>query len=204
MAAPKDIERPRQLLVEGGDAVAFFERVVRRMAINDIQIQNFGGVTDLRGFLETFVLVSGFVTGAVTSLGIVRDAEVDLASAFQSVQGSLTSVGLPVPLQPMAHAAGSPRVSVFILPDNASPGMLETLVLQSVEEDPALGCIEDLFRCVEQQTAVIPANITKATVYAYLASRRNPALRLGQALDAGYWPWASPAFDPVRQFLGDL
>ena len=87
------IDSDLQLLVEGKDAANFFEAVVKDMALRGVQIQNFGGVNQLRGFLPGFVNVRNF--SSVRRVGIVRDAEGSAASAFQSVQSSLSNVGLP-------------------------------------------------------------------------------------------------------------
>ena len=42
------------LLVEGNDPRNFFEAFLRHLSLSNIQIQNFGGVNELRGFLRGF------------------------------------------------------------------------------------------------------------------------------------------------------
>ena len=73
-----------QLLVEGKDQRNFFGALVEHLKIEDVQIQDFGGVDDLRRFLGVMVKQSGF-HGTVRMLGIVRDAETSARGAFQSV-----------------------------------------------------------------------------------------------------------------------
>ena len=51
-----------QLLVEGNDQRNFFEAMVKHLKLPDIQFRNFGGVTELRGYLAGFVNVSNFRT----------------------------------------------------------------------------------------------------------------------------------------------
>lgn len=70
---PERIRQPAQLVVEGKDAYNFFGAFIENLELVDIQVQNFGGVTDLSGFLDAFVKAPGFE--AVSSIGIVRDAE---------------------------------------------------------------------------------------------------------------------------------
>lgn len=43
----------------------------------------------------------------------------------------------------------------------------------------------------------MPVSLT----HVWLASEVEPEKRLGEAAEAGYWPWTSPAFDALRQFL---
>ena len=202
MPAPTKITESKQLVVEGRDAEVFFHALLSDMCISDVQIQNFGGVSEVGGFLKALRIASGFAQ--VVSLGIVRDAETNAAAAFQSVCGALRGANLPVPDQAMVPVGDRPQVSVLILPDGKTPGMLETICLQSVQDDAVMECIEHYFECVEQRTDSPPKNMPKARVQAFLASRLRSGLLLGEAAHKGYWPWDSPAFDHVRQFLQGL
>ena len=73
MARANQIEKPKQLLVEGNDYRNFFQALIDHLEIRDLQIQNFGGVSELRDFLSAFVNMPNFAT--VTSIGVVRDDE---------------------------------------------------------------------------------------------------------------------------------
>ena len=114
MVQPTRIERPVQLLVEGKAEQNFFGAFTRHLGFQDTpQIQEFGGVDGLRGFLQGFVNSPGF--DSVTSIGIVRDAEESAEAARQSVESSLRNAGLPAPGDP--EAGSTPAVQVLILPD---------------------------------------------------------------------------------------
>jgi len=202
MPAPREITEPRQLVVEGRDAEALFQALLGQIGVTGVQVQNFGGIRELRGFLKALCNAPSFAQ--VTSLGIVRDAETDAKAAFQSVCGALNGANLTVPTQPMAPTGHSPQVNVLILPDATTPGMLETICLQAVGDDPVIECIEQYFECVEQRTGSRPRNMPKARVQAFLASRLRPGLLMGQAAHAGYWRLDSPAFDHVRRFVQAL
>ena len=203
MPQPKQIVKARQLVVEGRDTEAFFEAFLDHTGVTGVQIQNFGGIAELPVFLRLLCATQGF-RSQVTALGIVRDAEMDAAAAFQSVCGALNGAGFPVPAQPLVPVGQSPRVCVLILPDAATPGMLETVLLRAVAGDPAMECVDQYFRCVEQQTGSLPGNMPKAQIQAFLASRPRPGLLTGYAARAGYLCLDSPAYDHVRQFLRAL
>ena len=96
MAEPQQIEKPRQLLVEGRDPFNFFGALSNHLDLSDIQVQDFGGISDLRAFLLAFVNLPGF-RHRVRSMGIVRDAESSADAAFASVRSSVERAGLPVP-----------------------------------------------------------------------------------------------------------
>jgi hypothetical protein len=200
---PRPIEQPKQLVVEGTDAERLFAALLQTLGLINIQVQNFGGNAELRSFLKALKNTPGFV-GTVTSVGIIRDAETDPRAAFQSASTALVQAGLELPQQPEQFTAAIPRTGIFILPDALTPGMLETVCLKSVADDPATICVDDFFTCVEQTTGTLPGNLPKARVQAFLASRSRPGLRLGEAAQAGYWSWDHPAFDSLKQFLRAL
>jgi len=203
MPAPRPIAEPRQIVVEGSDAEAFFKALLRAMGLGGMQVQNFGGKDELRGFLKALSKSSGF-RGQVVSLGIIRDAETNPASAFQSVCDALRHVGLTAPHNPESLEGSGPQVAVLILPNATTAGMLETICLQAVADHPAMQCVHDYFDCVNRRLGLLPNNMPKARVQAFLASRPKPGLRLGEAAEAGYWDWDNPVFDHVKRFLRTL
>lgn len=153
MPAPQQVDASTQLLVEGNDQRNFFRAFIDHIRISDIQIQNFGGVSELRDFLVALTNQDDFFL-TVKSVGIVRDAENSAQSAFQSVQSSLNNAGLTVPVRPRERAGDSPTVSALILPDDDSPGMLETLLCQTLASDPVNDCIDAFFECARKLPGV--------------------------------------------------
>ena len=194
---------PIQLLVEGNDQRNFFEAFIEHLSLRDIQIQNFGGVNELQGFLLALANAPGF-RETVQSIGIVRDAETSAQGAFQSVQSSLRNAGLSVPNQPEERAGSSPAVTVLILPGDNSPGMLETLLNETFANTPEDACINAFFECIEAIPTVSINNPAKARAYAYLTTKPNPHHSVGMAAKQRYWDLDHDVFSRVRQFLGDL
>jgi hypothetical protein len=200
---PSAIDLPKVLLVEGQDPFQFFKALLGHLGLLDsVEVLNYGGVGDLPLFLKTLKAISGFPE--VVSLGIVRDAELNAAGAFQSVCGAITRAGLDAPAKPMSRTAGKPSLSILVLPDGTSPGMLETVCLDSVSTDAALPCVDQFFECLKSRNVILAGNRAKARLHAYLASRPIPYLLLGQAAHKQYFPWDSPAFARVKEFLRAL
>ena len=197
------ITSPIQLLVEGNDQRNFFEAFIEHLSLDNIQIQNFRGVNELRGFLLVLANAPGF-RETVQSVGIVRDAETSAQAAFQSVQSSLRNAGLPVPNSPEDRTGGSPAVTVLILPDNNRPGMLETLLNETFANTPEEACINAFFDCVTAVPTVSITNPDKARAYAYLTTKPNPHHSVGMAAKQRYWDLDHPVFDQFRQFLTAL
>lgn len=197
-----NLRHSKQLLVEGREEQFFFDAFLRHLGINDVQIQNCGGKDNLRAVLRTVAGSLDFPL--VSSIGIVRDADDNAQSALQSVQNSLGNTGLPVPQSFLTSAGEFPKVSVFIMPDNSNAGALERLCLSALADEPAMPCVEDFLKCVNDAVSDPPQDQSKAQIHAFLASGQDPELRLGEAAQRGYIPWTHSAFEPLAQFLREL
>lgn len=225
-ASPEQLslERPiktRGLLVVEGRSL---EIVLREMIERDellktqIEARTFGdkGAANIQKYLGAFVTKVEFGLN-VLRLGIIRDAETgDAQQAFQSVihaikgfNESNPAFALPVPerlatLTP--PAPGRPQVGVFILPDCARSGMLETLVMDAVEETEQtattklLPCVNELFGCLERQNRR-PSNPTKARLAGYLLAADVIDPQVGRAAQQNAIPWQTKAFEPLMQFV---
>ena len=199
MPRAEEIKSAIQLLVEGNDPRNFFEAFIKHLSLANIQIQNFGGVSELGGFLRALVNAPGFQT--VQSLGIVRDAETSAGGAFQSVRSALRNAALPVPNSPAERTDTSPAVTVLILPGDNRQGMLETLLCESFADDPVEECIDDFFKCVESLPDVSIERADKARARAYLTTKPNPHFSVGVAAKNDYWDLNHSVFSTVRNFL---
>ena len=199
MPRAEEIKSAIQLLVEGNDSRNFFEAFIEHLSLANIQIQNFGGVYELRGFLRALVNAPGFQT--VQSIGIVRDAETSAERAFQSVQSSLERAKLPMPDSLAERTDTSPAVTVLILPGDNRQGMLETLLCESFADTSVDHCIDDFFKCVESLPDVSIERSDKARAHAYLTTKPNPHFSVGVAAKNDYWDLNHSVFSTVRDFL---
>ena len=203
MPQVNQIRTPIQLLVEGNDQRNFFDVVIDQLSLSNIQIQNFGGVDELKGFLRGFVAMPKFPM--VQSLGIVRDAEKTAKGAFDSVQSSLSSAGLPVPAKPGKRTTGSnPAVTTLILPDETRQGMLETLLCDSFAGLPVEQCIDGFFNCLQGVPGMLVNKSDKARARAYILTKPEPHVSVGVAAQKGYWDLGHNVFSNLQNFLQQL
>lgn len=202
---PGPITLTKLLLVEGNTPMHFFEALLRHLGLDSqIEIRNYGGIRDLATYLTTLIATPAFQQLA-KSLGIIRDAEDKPAAiARQSVENALAAAGLtPLRNPPI-------RTSIFILPDNTNPGMIETLCMEAVKNEAALAaayrCVEDFFSCLSRSQIALPALpvLAKHHAQAYLASRPEAQMFPGLAAYRGYWPWGNALFQPLIGFLQSL
>ncbi len=197
-----EILQPNILMVEGTEEEFFFGALIGKLGLQKIQVMGIAGKTNFRPRLKAFTSSPGF--SQVTSIGIVRDANSDPKAAFQSIHDALQNADLPVPEHPLVSVGPNPRIVVMILPEVNTPGMLEDLCLKAVIPDPAMICVDQYFQCLQQQNLSLPRNTSKAKIQAFLASRLEAGKRLGEAAQAGYWPWNDKAFDQVKNFLQQI
>jgi hypothetical protein len=181
------------------------------LARGDVQVIPVGGKQNFSSGFAAVVQDPGF--SQVTDILVVRDADcaVDRAGfgpTWQSVTDTLRRRGLPVPPAHAQFVAGHPRVAVFIVPDGASDGMLETLCWQAVQHDAAAACVLTYFSNLQAAKVPniphLPRNIDKAFMRVFLASRAEPDKRLGEAAQSGYLVWTEAAFKPLIDLLNQL
>jgi hypothetical protein len=178
------------LLVEGKDdehvsyAVLNHHGVPRKYRVKDKQ-----GSSNLLGTLDVELLASD-----LEKLGIVIDADVDIAARWQSLRSILTNSGYTdVPLVPDTEGTivietGHPTVGIWIMPDNTLPGMLEHFVSFLVPPadrlwDRAVGCVADI-PVVERLFA--SQHLIKAQIHTWLAWQDEPGTPLGLAITRRY------------------
>ena len=177
---------------------------MRHIGVSGIQVLNVEGKDNIKKMLKVIPSSPGY--SKVSSIGVVRDADANADSAFQSVRDALKAANLPAPDAPLSLVGTDRRVAVLIAPHGKSSGAIEDVCLESVAGDAAMGCVQDYLNCIKDSVAESerPNNLRKAEAQAFLASRKRPDLRLGEAAEAGYWDFEHAAFEPFKRLLGML
>lgn len=206
------VRSPGLLACEGSDDSAFLRSMLSLLGIGPeiVWIEEFGGLPQLRDYLDGLAVRPG--SESLRALALVRDADASLRSALDSIREHLWRTDYQIrvragQLVPASWPVGTRlTLGVYILPDNRSSGALEDLYLQAISEAMDLSCVDEFLACVRSRTGVScrPQDVPKARLNAWLASRRNPTRRPGQALMTPDIPFNSPAFGPIKQFLQEL
>lgn len=193
---PEKISHGKLLLVEGETPAHFFEALAKHVGLEkEIEIRSFGGVNNFQSVLSAMVLSHGF-SSVVKSLGIIRDAETNAVAAKQSIEDSIVKAKLPTQI----------KRSIYILPDNARPGMIETLCLESIAHQPHFPCVDEFIEKAQGLGAQFPPGlaIEKCRLQVYMAAHPDPQLHPGIAASRGFWPFADPKFFALADFLKSL
>jgi len=204
------IRKSKLLLVEGYHEKDFFDAWLKFLKRDDIQVMPFEGKTAFKGFIRLIVKQSEFQN--VVSMLIIRDADNDPNSAFDSIRGNLKNIGLPFPENTWAFTQDTiPKVGIAILPSEGKNGALEELLLQIVVDDPIL---EKSYKFIND--AIITLNETgyrnppplhrlgKARIHAFLATFEYPDRDQGKSALAGVWDFQHKSLDSLHAILEEL
>ncbi len=210
-SGPNTITNKKILAVEGIDEKNFFDKLLKYWGISDFQIEDIGGKDKFPKRFPALLKTTGFFapdeTPFVTHLAIVRDKDED--EAFTSISNIVANAGLEPPTKQSTFSKGNPKVGIFIMPGETVDGtMLEDLCLKTVENSPAMKCVNDFSSCVSELKAT-PKNIPKAKVQVFkaqvfLAAQTETVDSVGLCAQKGYWDFESPALEELKQFLSHL
>lgn len=197
------IEEPHLMLVEGRDDEILFRALLEHLPRRDVAVRPHWGRTGLRRYLDALRSADGF--DELQTLTVVRDADNDCDTALQSVCDALLAYRFDCPSAPLVFTDSSPRVAAIIMPCGERTGSLEGMCLAAVADDPAMPCVRQYAECLDGvATLNLCTNRAKLLVNAFLASRRDPSLKIGEAAGAQVWNWDHPAWQPLISFIRNM
>ncbi len=202
--------KERLLLVEGQDDLHFVKQLWNKHFEGDeskllsyngtkqpFDIESLDGVEKLCNIISTEINVPNREV-----LGILADANSDLENRWnkiscnikKAVEMSGESKRLQIDLNKIPNAPeptgtiinSKPRIGIWLMPCNVSPGELEDFVVKMVPaDDPIWPCSKQYISNITKQYRKFDSEKTpKAELFAWLATRRNPG-RMGAAVGAG-------------------
>ena len=124
-----------------------------------------------------------------TAVGILVDADDCLMSRWQAVTDKLKTADITPPPNPISLGTiieSNPRVGVWLMPDNQSPGELEDFIKAMIPPyDPVWPLSESYIDGIPQEDRKFTSGKTlRAKVNAWLATREDPR-PMGTAIRAG-------------------
>ena len=184
------------ILVEGtGDREFLYHLLNHHGFTRNYLVKPKEGISNVLGVLGTELKASD-----LQSLGLIVDADIDLAARWASLQAVLLDSGYAnVPTQPdrdgtIVEEHGHPRVGIWLMPDNELPGVLEDFARLLVPTGDALW--EQAARCID---GIDPAErlfpnqyLIKAQIHTWLAWQEEPGTQLGLAITRRYLDPESP------------
>jgi len=203
------IQKEKLLLSEGVDVHRFLIYACETFEKPGIQVINFGGIDELRGFLETLVeIMENF--SKVKTLVIACDAETNVDATVAKVTSALRNVNLPVPQAPFQFSMNNHIKTAFMLfpgPDQNGKcrnGTIEDLCLATVNDAPLLKCVDTFLQCAQKSDEDLK-HPWKSRLYAYLAGKDDHAgKKIGQAAKDKVWKFNHAAMAPFKKIIQEM
>lgn len=173
------------LLVEGPDD----KHVIRHFCnlypeIPDFYIHERGGVSGVIASIDPELRSPGRV-----ALGILVDADDTPQSRWDEVANRLRRAGIQPTPAPDAEGTvidgGPPRIGVWLMPNNQSPGELEDFVSQMIpDSDPVWPLAQQYIAGIPpSDRKFTPGKTLRAQLHSWLAAREDPR-QMGLAIRA--------------------
>jgi len=207
-----EIVKPYLILCEGRDAEGFLINYLESKTLsydkrfsNDIQVLNFGGISELDNYLMNLKNMEKFEQ--VKSLAIIRDAEKDYSKACREVTNSLrkSDIATPECCGKWIQNDTGLNVGYILFPLNSKAGTLEDLCLQIISEDNGKeisSSIEAFLLEMEKSYGRKYRRKHKNVLHTYLStSDEYVTMPLGMASKAGAFSWDSTYLAPLKSFL---
>ena len=178
------------MLVEGRDDEHVLYHLLEHHKVPDgFKIRDKKGIDNLLETLDVELIGSG-----LKRLGIVIDADVNIQGRWDALRSILVKSGyITVPTKPEAagtiiEQVGLPVVGLWLMPDNALPGMLENFIAFLVPPGDGLwplseGCLQEAM-ALDCRFAV--THRPKALIHTWLAWQEEPGTPLGLAITKRY------------------
>ena len=212
----KSIVKNYIILCEGVDTVNFLlyylcskELDYNSRFADDIQLLNFGGITDLALYIRNFMNMENF--DKVNTILIVRDAETDVDKAISSVKIALKKSQLPVPDSCnlwKRDEENNIKVAFTLMPmcsSNPTTGALEDLCWKILAKDPRFEMRDDVASFVsrmKEKYHSISAHEHKSKLHSFFSVNENLiSLKIGEASRVGAFDWNSEELQPLKDII---
>jgi len=188
---------PFQLLVEGPDDQFVIINLLRRhgydfedagagrLAASGMPfVRTHDGVDDLLSKLGLAL------KGGHHCIGVVLDADHPPYDRWAQLKKVLSGAGIELPARPATGGtilAGSPRLGVWVMPDNAREGMIEDFLVGMVPEGDRVWqhALEATLRARELGAPLKEIHLAKGAMHAWLSWQDPSGHPLGRALEYG-------------------
>ena len=192
------------LLVEGDDDKHVVEHLVRaQSAMPNFETRAKGGFDNVVAAIGPEIKSPGRI-----ALGVMVDANQDPKSRWQSIRAHLANQGITAPKAPKRHGTvidRRPRIGVWMMPDNRSPGELENFIEELIPPNDHVWQMACRFiDAIPERERKFPQHKrTKAQVRAWLATRTRPR-HMGEAIRTGDLKVTEPIAASLAAWLQKL
>ena len=175
------------LFVEGPSDEVFVEWLLRHSGVDDVKVARIGGgVSKLESVKNE---IHKHHDGG-SCIAVLLDADADVRCRRDELDTQIGILDLPVE-------------RTFLLPDDAGPGDLETLLEQMAPpaHQAIYRCFDEYEACLRRRDLTYTAPNRKARVYAYCEAVGAHTGPKKDYDNAAHWNADAPILEPLRRFL---
>lgn len=194
---------PILFLVEGLDEFEFLRFLRKR---KDIQIHSYVGKDSLPIVLRDIQGVEGY--SEIKYFVVFRDCDDNPTGALDSILQHVTNA-LKLKAKPKVQSKewfkdnNGNDWCVMLVPDAESKGDLETLVWRAISQSCHTKCVDGLVDCLKTCDPIPIGAESKARLYSWLSTQKEPIRHLYAALDALFDP-AHSSFEEICTFIDSI
>lgn len=208
------------VLCEGVDAKFFLIWLLdyyKKQGITEfehIQVEDFGGITQLTDSLAVWKNISGFRQN-IRALCIIRDAETNFLNSCQSIRGSLQKNNIVSPKHAWAvKEENGFKIAYIVFPGtkdnegNYKSGTLEDLCLESLadaDKIKKLETIDEFIDKAKQNFNLQFPRLHKTRLHEFLAMHdKYVDCKIGEAAKAGAFDFENPTIKEIVRIFTEL
>jgi 5S rRNA maturation endonuclease (ribonuclease M5) len=192
------------VLCEGKRDASFVLHLAEQRGIDGIQVGFTNGKDGFKNYLVDLRVRRGF--NSLRHIVILRDCDENGEVAFRDVVQQINEAGrYDIPTAPEVETAGTPGITVRLIPDSTTVGNLDALLLSAVDANHPLNpCFDSYFECCKLgDVSIGKASKIKLTTIVAASCHANPSCSL-------VWVWKetgnpiplqSSKFDAIADFL---
>jgi hypothetical protein len=204
-----EIKKTKLILAEGVDATYFLIYLLEALHIEDIQVFDYGGITELTQFLNNLSKLDKY--DEVSTIIIARDSETAVESSIQSVNDSLKKANLTKDdIMPFKIEQKMKKLGLVLFPGHDEQqqlckiGTLEDLCLKIFNDQATVGKIDSYI--VDFQTNKKPfKRIHKNKLHATLSFTDDyVGSKLGEVVKMGGYDLKSSYLTPFLDIIRAL
>ena len=165
------------LLVEGWIDKTIVRSIIEiNQSIPEIDIKSCGGIDKLIGNIKNAIEEEDRI-----AVGIMVDANSCPAERWNMISSQVNLAGINLPDSLDAGGViieGIPRVGVWLMPNNRTPGEIEDFVAELIPHDDPIWPKSQRYidSIPEEQRKFASVKITKAKTFAWVSTRKRPGL----------------------------
>lgn len=198
------------LIVEGMDDAYFLDRILALENADPaiVRVVYAKGDSKIGTAAEGIVKSRDYVTGVTTQIALMRDADGNPSQSLSTVQAAFTDLGLHAPAHGQFsicnHESFDRRTGVWVVPSDVQAGMLETVLLQTVQTDTRFLVVQSALQQIEAHRGSALDRRDKRLMRLFLAVGDHDCMGAGRAFNLGAFDADDPLLADIRQFVRDF